>query len=165
MLIRTIRTEDAKNYLNLCKKLDRETEFRLYESGEMNITIDQQRKIIRNLIKNKKSTLLVIDIDGQLVGYLLALGRDISRVKHCVHISIGILQDYVGQGIGTKLFIELEKWAIQNQIHRLELTVMVNNKAGQALYKKMGFKVEGIKEHSLFVNGCYINDIYMAKLI
>jgi ribosomal protein S18 acetylase RimI-like enzyme len=165
MLIRTIKTEDAKNYLNLCKKLDRETEFRLYESGEMNITIDQQRKIIRNLIKNKKSTLLVIDIDGQLVGYLLALGRDISRVKHCVHISIGILQDYVGQGIGTKLFIELEKWAIQNQIHRLELTVMVNNKAGQALYKKMGFKVEGIKEHSLFVNGCYINDIYMAKLI
>lgn len=165
MLIRTIRTEDAKNYLNLYKKLDRETEFRLYESGEMNITIDQQRKIIRNLIKNKKSTLLVIDIDGQLVGYLLALGRDISRVKHCVHISIGILQDYVGQGIGTKLFVELEKWAIQNQIHRLELTVMVNNKAGQALYKKMGFKVEGIKEHSLFVNGCYINDIYMAKLI
>jgi ribosomal protein S18 acetylase RimI-like enzyme len=165
MLIRTIKTEDAKNYLNLCKKLDRETEFRLYESGEMNITIDQQRKIIRNLIKNKKSTLLVIDIDGQLVGYLLALGRDISRVKHCVHISVGILQDYVRQGIGTKLFIELEKWAIQNQIHRLELTVMVNNKAGQALYKKMGFKVEGIKEHSLFVNGCYINDIYMAKLI
>jgi len=165
MLIRTIRTEDAKNYLNLCKKLDRETEFRLYEPGERNITIDQQRKIIRDLIKSKESTLLVVDINGQLVGYLLALGRDISRVKHCVHISIGILQDYVGQGIGTKLFIELEKWAIQNQVHRLELTVMVNNKAGQALYKKMGFKVEGVKEHSLFVNGCYINDIYMAKLI
>ena len=82
-----------------------------------------------------------------------------------MHISIGILQDYVGQGIGTKLFIELEKWAIQNQIHRLELTVMANNKAGQALYKKMGFKVEGVKEHSLFVNGRYIDDIYMAKLI
>jgi len=31
MLIRTIIMEDAKNYLNLCKKLDRETEFRLYE--------------------------------------------------------------------------------------------------------------------------------------
>jgi len=165
MLIRTIRTEDAKNYLNLYKKLDRETEFRLYEPGEINITIVQQRKIIRDLIKNKKSTLLVVDIDGQLVGYLLALGRDISRVKHYVHISIGILQDYVGQGIGTKLFIELEKWAIQNQVHRLELTVMVNNKAGQALYKKMGFKVEGAKEHSLLVNGRYIDDIYMAKLI
>jgi len=165
MLIRTIRTEDAKNYLNLYKKLDRETEFRLYEPGEINITIDQQRKIIRDLIKNKKSTLLVVDIDEQLVGYLLALGRDISRVKHCVHISIGILQDYVGQGIGTKLFIELEKWAIQNQVHRLELTVMVNNKAGQALYKKMGFKVEGVKEDSLLVNGRYIDDIYMAKLI
>ena len=165
MLIRMIRTEDAKNYLNLCKKLDRETEFRLYEPGELNIPIDQQRKIIRDLTKNKKSTLLVVDIDRQLVGYLLALGRDISRVKHCVHISIGILQDYVGQGIGTKLFIELEKWAIQNKIHRLELTVMENNKAGQALYKKMGFKVEGVKEHSLFVNGRYINDIYMAKLI
>ncbi|MBU4349128.1 GNAT family N-acetyltransferase [bacterium] len=165
MLIRTIRMEDAKNYLNLCKKLDRETEFRLYEPGELNITIDQQRKIIQDLIKNKKSTLLVVDIYGQLAGYLLALGRNINRIKHCVHISIGILQDYVGQGIGTKLFIELEKWAIQNQIHRLELTVMVNNKAGQALYKKMGFKVEGVKEHSLFVNGRYIDDIYMAKLI
>ncbi len=165
MLIRTIKVEDAENYLNLCRRLDEETEFRLYEPGENNISIEQQRSVIQDLINNKKSTLLVADVDGQLVGYLLASGCNINRIRHCVHIKIGILQAYTGQGIGTKLFIALENWAIQNQIHRLELTVMVNNKAGKALYRKMGFKKEGLKRHSLFVNDRYIDDIYMAKLI
>lgn len=163
--IREIRVEDAEAYLNLYKKLDEETECRLYEAGEYNISVEQQEKIIQDLINNKRSILLVANWDGTLVGYLLAEGREINRIKHRVHISIAILQAYTGKGIGTKLFTVLEDWAVKNHAHRLELTVMVNNQAGQALYKKMGYKVEGIKKDSLLVNRRYIDDIYMVKLI
>jgi RimJ/RimL family protein N-acetyltransferase len=78
---------------------------------------------------------------------------------------IGILEQFTGKGIGTQLFQMLEAWARSNDIHRLELTVMTHNERAIALYKKMGFEIEGIKKHSLFVNGEYVDEYYMAKLI
>jgi RimJ/RimL family protein N-acetyltransferase len=82
-----------------------------------------------------------------------------------MYIVIGILQSYSGQGIGAKLFERLEQWAREEEFHRLELTVMTHNHRAIGLYNKMGFKVEGVKKHSLFVNGEYVDEYYMSKLI
>jgi len=59
----------------------------------------------------------------------------------------------------------LEEWAQQHHIHRLELTVMAHNNAGVALYKKQGFEIEGTKRHSLLINGQYVDEFYMSKLL
>ncbi|MER1957938.1 MAG: GNAT family N-acetyltransferase [Solibacillus sp.] len=40
-------------------------------------------------------------------------------------------------------------WAKQQQLHRLELTVIEHNHQAIHLYRKMGFKEEGIKRDSL----------------
>jgi len=163
--VRPIEIEDAKAYRELFSRLNQETIFRLYEAGEKNITIEEQEEEISRILQNKDSLLLVAVDNGALVGYLAAFGKSARRIKHIVTISIAILQSHVGIGVGTKLFNELEKWAKENNKHRLELTVMDNNPAGQALYKKVGFEVEGIKRDSLYIAGAYINDIYMSKLI
>ena len=59
----------------------------------------------------------------------------------------------------------LESWAMENNCHRLELTVMSHNERAVALYTKCGFEREGVKRDSLFVNGKYVNEYYMSKLI
>ena len=65
----------------------------------------------------------------------------------------------------TELFQELHKWAQSQNLHRLELTVKNDNEAGLALYKKMGFEIEGTKRHSLKVNDRFIDEFYMSKLL
>ena len=50
-------------------------------------------------------------------------------------------------------------------MHGLELTVMTHNTAGIALYKKQGFAIEGTKRHSLLLNGQFIDEFYMSKLL
>jgi RimJ/RimL family protein N-acetyltransferase len=42
---------------------------------------------------------------------------------------------------------------------------MAHNSGAIALYKKMGFEIEGTKNHSLIVDGMYIDEYYMAKLV
>ncbi|WP_425453646.1 N-acetyltransferase family protein [Oceanobacillus chungangensis] len=98
---------------------------------------------------------------GILVGY----GGDAKRNKHSAYIVIGILQDYRGKGIGTKLFEELEHWASNHNIHRLELSVVTRNEPGLSLYKKMGFEIEGTKRHSLFIDGEFVDEYEMVKLL
>ena len=165
MIIRTILLNDAEQFLNLCKRLDEETQFMLLEPGERTTTVEEQRDQIEHLLSRHNQTIFVAEHDGQLVGYLGAFGGDFRRNKHSVYIVIGILQAFTGQGIGTQLFIALEKWARQKPLHRLELTAMTHNQAGIALYRKRGFEIEGTKKHSLLVNGQYVDEYYMAKLL
>jgi len=165
MIIRTIDISDAEQFLNLCKKLDTETQFMMLEPGERTTTVEEQQAQIERLLAMENRTIFVAEHDGQLVGYLAALGGEFKRNKHSVHIVIGILQDFTSQGIGTQLFLALEDWAHRQHIHRLELTVMTHNKAGIALYKKQGFEIEGTKRHSMLVSGYYVDEFYMAKLL
>ena len=165
MLIRTIRPDDAEQSLNLRKKLDQETRFMLFEPGERTTTVEEQRDHIQRLLLQENSKIFVAEHNGQLVGYLEASGGQFRRNRHSVHIVIGILQDFTGQGIGGQLFAALEEWAHQQSITRLELTVMTHNQAGMALYKKRGFTIEGTKNQSLLINGRYVDEYYMAKLL
>lgn len=163
--VRRIKAEDAEKYMKLFSKLDEETIFRLYEPGERKTSLSEQIIEIEQMINNDNSTIIVAEDGDELVGYLSATSRSQKRVKHIVTIGIAILQSHVGKGIGKMLFKELEIWAKDHGKHRLELTVMKNNPSARALYQKMGFEVEGVKKDSIFVNGEYIDDIYMSKLI
>lgn len=44
------------------------------------------------------------------------------------------------------------------------LTVMTHNSRAIALYKKMGFTIEGLKKHSMKVDGRYVDEYLMAKI-
>ncbi|MGM7700620.1 GNAT family N-acetyltransferase [Pseudalkalibacillus sp. Hm43] len=165
MKIRQIKESDAKAFLKLLKQLDGETEFMLFEDGERTTTINEQASKIKSITHDPHSTIFVVEKEARLIGFLGAMGNAQNRRRHSIHIAIGILQQWVGQGIGRKLFEEVERWAKQNGMHRLELTVMVHNEAGIALYNKAGYEIEGVKRHSMQVNGTYIDEYYMAKLI
>ena len=165
MIIRTIHPGDAEQLLRLRLQLDEETQFMLLEPGERNINLEEQREQIAYVLAQENQMIFVAEHDGQLVGYLGAVGGHFKRNRHSVEIVIGILQAFTGQGVGTRLFETMEAWVRQKHFHRLELSVMMHNKAAVALYKKRGFEIEGTKRHSLVINGQYVDEYYMAKLL
>ncbi|MED4968325.1 GNAT family N-acetyltransferase [Parageobacillus toebii] len=165
MNVRHATVDDAEELAHLILQVEKEAEFMLFEAGERTLTPDLQRSQIEAMQNEENSTILVAEADGKLVGYLVARGGRARRNKHTVYIVIGVLASYRGKGIGTMLFAELERWARTKGIHRLELTVVVNNQRAVSLYRKMGFEREGIKRHSLLIHGQYIDEYYMAKLL
>ncbi len=163
--IRTITVEDAAAFLALRAQVDLETRFMMLEPGERHTTVEQERERIANLLKiDNKQTFLAEDA-GQLVGWLWANGGEFRRNHHSVHIVIGLKAAYTNQGIGTRLFQACEAWARERGLHRLELTVMTHNQLGIALYKKMGFQIEGTAPDALRVDGAYVDLHYMSKLL
>jgi len=165
MNIRAIRESDGEQFLLLGKALDEETQFMMLEPGERTTTIEEQTQRIRDLLSQDNQIIFVVEHGNQLVGFLGALGGNYSRNHDCVHVVIGIRQEFAGQGIGKELFEALEKWAVDHKLHRLELTVMSHNVRAIHLYEKMGFKAEGTKKDSLMVNGKYVDEYYMARIL
>jgi RimJ/RimL family protein N-acetyltransferase len=164
MIIRSIEVSDVENFLELSKKID-ESGFMLYEPGERETTVEQQRKLIEKILSEKNSIFFVTEFENKLVGFIAALGGNLKRNRHSVYLVLGVLEDYQGQGVATKLFNKVFEWAKEVEISRLGLTVIKGNTKAFNLYKKMGFVLEGEKVHSLKINGELVNEYYLYKLL
>ena len=100
---------------------------------------------------------------GEIVGYIWAERGKLNRIKHTAYIVIGIRRAYQRRGLGSEFFCLLDKWAKENGIVRLELTVECDNTGAKHLYEKHGFAVEGIRPKSMKVNGRFVDEYYMGK--
>ncbi|WP_110945240.1 GNAT family N-acetyltransferase [Paenibacillus phocaensis] len=162
--IREIREDDAERFLRLCLRLDEETKFMLYEPGERTTTVEAQRDRIHAILSEGRSTILVGELQGELVGYLAVFGGNANKTKHVGYLVIGIVEAHTGKGLGTSLFQAAEAWRAQTGLTKFELTVMVPNERAVALYKKMGFEIEGVKRNSIRMDGNYVDEYYMGKI-
>jgi RimJ/RimL family protein N-acetyltransferase len=163
--IRDIQSDDAEAFLALSNQLDEETSFMLYEPGERKDTVEQQRKKLEHIVVAENKTFLVAEEKDELIGFIACIGGDLKRNSKCANIVVGVLQEYSGKGVGTRLFDKVEGWAYEKGIYRLELTVMEHNRAAMMLYAKAGFKIEGTRKQALFIDGEYVNEFYMGKLL
>jgi RimJ/RimL family protein N-acetyltransferase len=165
LVVRHVTEADAELWLALARRIDDETRFMIFEPGERKTTVEEQAARFRAMQTAGNQTMFLAEVDGEPVGYLGAMGGNLNRVRHKVLIFIGIRAGFQGKGIGTALFTEMEAWARSWGAHRLELTVMPHNAAGLALYRKMGFEIEGTLRHALRVDGVYVDEITMAKVL
>lgn len=164
---RTLELNQIDDFWELLNNLDAETDYMMYEPNErMQITNVQELKndIENNVILG--NDFLQVAIDNQkIVGYIRPERGKFNRIRHTAYIVVGILKDYRGKGIGTSFFEKLNCWATENGIKRLELTVECHNETARHLYEKSGFKIEGTRKKSMFVNGSFVNEFYMAKIL
>ena len=165
VLIRPIQVADAAAFAALLEQLDHESRFLMFEPGERNTSATHWQSLIEAMLAGDESTIFVAEHEGELVGFLRARGETLHRVRHTALIGLAIRQSYVGQGMGTRLFAAVEEWARTRNLHRLHLTVMTHNHRAVALYQKMGFVIEGLHKATMWVDGQYVDEFTMAKLL
>ncbi|WP_415716545.1 GNAT family N-acetyltransferase [Roseibium sp.] len=107
---------------------------------------------------------LVAVLEENLIG-MTSLSRFEGRRSHAGAIGMGVHDDYVGQGLGTRLLSSLlevadDWWALR----RVELTVNVDNSRAIDLYKRMGFEQEGLLRGYALRGGVLVDAIGMARL-
>jgi len=86
-------------------------------------------------------------------------------LHHIGSFGVMILKDYQGQGLGKILMQEMLDFANTQHLHRIEGEVRAPNVQALSLYEKFGFAVEGKKMHAALINGEWIDNYLIAKLI
>lgn len=159
--------EEVDCFWNLLNALDIETNYMMYEPKErvQCTNIQELSADIRSNVINGNDFLQIASEDDKIVGYIRAERGKFRRNFHTAYIVVGILRDYAGKRIGTTFFKNLDKWASQQGVCRLELTVECHNHVARHLYEKSGFKIEGIREKSMLIDGNLVDEYYMAKIL
>lgn len=167
IICRNLGVEEVEDFWNFLNALDVETNYMMYEPNEreQRTSIQELKDDIQSNVINGNDFLQIATEDNKIIGYIRAERGKFNRISHTVYIVIGILKNYSGKGIGSTFFENLDKWAKENNIIRLELTVECHNKVARRLYEKNGFEIEGIRAKSMFVEGEFIDEYYMAKIL
>ncbi len=106
--------------------------------------------------------------DGsELVGHIFG---GIPKLDHpwlgrTCRFGLMILDGYKRQGIGGFLIDQMEMWAKDRKMHRIEASVRCQNLAAIALYLKKGFVIEGRLKETAFINGAWHDEYTIAKLL
>ncbi|EAQ65298.1 acetyltransferase, putative [Marinomonas sp. MED121] len=164
-MIRNAKVADAKAILLLTKQLAKESRFMLHEPGEQDLSMQQQEAILADFTGSKSKVFLLLELDQKIVGFCVGIGSSARRNQHNLYCVMGIQTAFTGKGLGRELLNSLELWASQYGFTRLELTVMAHNHKAIKLYLSHGFEQEGIKRQSLKIDGEYVDEIYMSKLL
>ncbi len=167
MIFKELSIDEVERFWELLNTLDTETDFMMYEPDERLLctNIEELRDDIRDNVINGHDFLYAASDGDKIVGYIRAERGRFRRNFHTAYIVVGVLKDYAGAGIGTTFFRKLDEWAVRNGVHRLELTVECRNHAAKHLYEKSGFKIEGTRVKSMLVEGEFIDEYYMSKIL
>ena len=127
---------------------------------------DEEEELIKEKIINrgKNQYWYVAEENGKVIGLGILMNHGNLRKKHVGVITLMVNSDYQNKGVGNLLMDKLINLSESLNIIRLELCVFRDNYKAINLYKKFGFKEEGIKVKSALKNGEYIDEIMMARI-
>lgn len=127
---------------------------------------DEEEELIKEKIINrgKNQYWYVAEENGKVIGLGILMNHGNLRKKHVGVITLMVNSDYQNKGVGSLLMDKLINLSESLNIIRLELCVFRDNYKAINLYKKFGFKEEGIKVKSALKNGEYVDEIMMARI-
>jgi ribosomal protein S18 acetylase RimI-like enzyme len=109
---------------------------------------------------------VVVEMDGQIVGELHTYPIGPKIFEHVLsNLTVGVHPDFQGQGIGRQLFTYLLTLVENEMPHilRVELDTRDGNERAIALYKSVGFEVEGrLRNRDKLADGRFFDDLAMG---
>lgn len=167
VVIRSADALDARQILELSKMIVAEDIYQLLTLDELELTVTSEENWIISHRDHPSRLIIVAEINDDVVGLLDFCNGNRNRTAHTGEFGMSMAKAYRGLGIGTEMIKALLEWAKDSdEIEKINLTVHSNNEPARALYEKMGFKIEGIKEKEIkYQDGHYVDAVLMSRIV
>lgn len=164
-IIRQVESDDARNFINLLDNVYAQSEYEYFGEAGSGLTVQQLRKLLLDMRKEKNSMFFVSIVNGEFAGYGLVQGHIEQRTRHIANMRIGVLNEYQHIGIGQALVKYIETWAQEHSIVRLEANILQQNEAALTLFTNAQFIKEGIRLKSFKFDDKFLDEIAFSKIL
>ena len=127
--------------------------------------LEKVRGFQTSLIEKNGPVFYAVETGDTVVGWADIFPSENPRLKHRGSLGMGLVKSHRGQGLGTKLLSSALAKAKEFGLEKVELTVYTTNTAAIALYKKLGFEIEGHIKHYRKLDGVYFDCLAMGKFL
>jgi predicted N-acetyltransferase YhbS len=98
--IRVASGSDGPQALALLKRAAEQSEFLLHCPNELATTDEQYSAVLEKKLAAPNDLYLVVEVDGQIIGSGLLIGSTLRRFAHEAMLSIAVLSEWWGKGVG-----------------------------------------------------------------
>jgi RimJ/RimL family protein N-acetyltransferase len=166
LVIRRAEKEDARGMIEYMSIIGGESDFLTFGLNEFKMTLEMEEQIIESINNKDNSIMLVGELEGQIVSIVSMNCSSRPRIRHSGEFGISVRKPYWGLGIGDAMINYLVQWANgTNIIRKINLKVRTDNSRAINLYKRHGFKEEGIITRDLYLDGVFYDSLYMGLAI
>ena len=89
---------------------------------------------------------------GEPIGWVEAHRGGSRRLAHLAVLTVAVAPGWRGRGVGTALMDAVRQWAASRRLRKLQLHVRAGNGGAIALYRRLGYEVEGVLREQVAVD-------------
>lgn len=156
-----VAEEHIEGYAAAVDSVARERQYLAFLEGP---SLERARAFVRTNLERDLPHFVAL-VEGRVAGWCDISSMERPIYAHSGVLGMGVVAQYRGNGIGNALLRAVIESARARGLVRVELTVREKNLAALTLYRKVGFRVEGIKHKAVRLDGEYENNILMALML
>jgi L-amino acid N-acyltransferase YncA len=124
--------------------------------------IDHEEVLLRhNEVESR--IFFVACIDNDVVGWVHLAHPEMEKLDHTAELTLGVLEEYRGHGIGAHLLQRGLEWANSNGYEKIYNSVPSTNENAIAFLKSHDFDEEARRRDHYKIDGEYVDEVMLAR--
>lgn len=139
IIYREAQPSDAEALIEYMKIVGGETDNLTYDSATFDISVKKEERFIERFLRSQRDFMFLAFDEGRIVAFASIERNKIKRFSHRAELSITVLKEYWGRGIGSAVMERLISFAKESGVEVIYLDVRADNVRAISLYEKFGF--------------------------
>ncbi|SEV86679.1 bifunctional helix-turn-helix transcriptional regulator/GNAT family N-acetyltransferase [Natrinema salifodinae] len=157
--IRPARQEDLTGIVGAIRQVAEEKTY--IEAETVADEIDHEEALLRhNELESRM--FFVATVEDEVVGWVHLHAPELEKLSHTAELTVGVLEEYRGHGVGSHLLSRGLEWAGSNGYEKVYQSVPSTNEDAIAFLEEHNWETEAIREDHYKLNGHYVDEVMMA---
>ncbi|WP_132058494.1 bifunctional helix-turn-helix transcriptional regulator/GNAT family N-acetyltransferase [Halorussus amylolyticus] len=157
--IRPARQEDLSGIVGAIRRVAEQGRYIVAES--VADEVDHQDTLLRhNELESRM--FFVATVGDEVVGWVHIHAPELDKLAHTAELTVGVLEEYRGHGIGSHLLERGLNWAASNGYEKVYNSVPSSNDDAIEFLSQHGWETEAVREDHYKIDGEYVDEVMMA---
>ena len=157
--IRPARQEDLSGIVGAIRQVAEPGRYIVAETVAQEVDHDQAL-LRHNELESRM--FFVATVENEVVGWVHLNAPELEKLSHTAELTVGVLDEYRGHGIGSHLLERGLQWAASKGFERVYNSVPDTNEDAIAFLESHGWEIEAVREDHYKIEGAYVDDVMMA---
>ncbi|QLD88840.1 GNAT family N-acetyltransferase [Natronomonas salina] len=161
----TIRPAEQSDLKGIVRVMREVAEEDAYLTAETVVDLLDQEEVVFRYNDRESRMFFVTMVDDEVVGWVHLHSPNFAKLSHTAELTMGVLEEYRGHGIGSRLMEHGLEWAEENGYEKVYQSLPATNQDGVRFLERHRWVTEAIRQAHFKIDDDYVAEQQMAIML